>query len=139
MPNTSSTDASSEDLSFNGGMNILDMLRNAKKTVKNGDNSSHAINWQQENLLQQRQQQQQHQHQQVSEKNRNASSQSSYAVKQQQQVKAFLPTDGGKDVNYASSAVFNSPDVLLPMPDFTGDMQELLLRKEALTPLPKTN
>lgn len=120
--------ATASDLGFNGGMNILDMLKNAKNTppptaaaasVKGTGGGSKGKNWQQESLLKQQQQQQP----QPQDKKRASQSQS-YAIKQQQQVQAFLKsTSGGKDVNYASSAAFNSPDVSeVPMPDFTGDM-----------------
>ena len=46
-------------------------------------------------------------------------------------MKLFLKqTDGGKAVNYASSAVFNAPDASeIPLPDFAADMASATFAK----------
>lgn len=122
-----------EDLSFNGGMNILDMLKNAKTAPTAGTRKSKQkganVNWQQEALMQQTSQVQQQQ--QGGEREDRRRSSKAYEEKQKQLVKAYHKSAAeGKGINYASSAAFNSPDVSeVPLPDFTGDMQEATFAK----------
>lgn len=127
------------DLSFNGGMNILDMLKSAKTASGSGSGGGGkkggAVNWQQETLMQQTakaQQQQQHGGGGGGGGNKEEKRRASkaYEAKQQQLVKAHLQSAQGKEANYAASAAFHSPDASeVPMPDFTGDMREATFKK----------
>ena len=114
------------DLAGNGGLNITDMLKGAKRAKGKGGGG--AANWQQEQLLQTEASagHPHHQQQQAGPPAGRGGTRGNKA-----KMKQFLKqTDGGKAVNYASSAVFNAPDASeIPLPDFAADMASATFAK----------
>ncbi len=131
--------ASSAAAVSNGGLNVIDMLKGAKKSAagkKSGGSTSGSTNWQQEQLLQAQATTNPY-HQSVAESAQGGKpgkakgGGAAYAKEQTKKLNKFLKeTDGGKDVNYASSAVFNAPDASeIPLPDFAADMASATFAK----------
>ena len=125
----------------NGDLSVVEMLQRARKKApaQKGD-SKNSANWQQEQLLQMQSNtstsantglQPQGGTTTGGKHAKGKGGSSSYTKEQTKQLSKFMKkTAGGKDVNYASSAVFNAPDASeIPLPDFAADMASATFAK----------